>query len=207
MYEGARAYATCWRSVGVKPKRGGQRAVGYWEAVDTQTHIQTRTYLLIVSQIEYFISIPHTTFSFVDRMRGDTLVFLKLTRSPHPHNLESWYLAPFGHSQTLSFIPTEKLWKADLWIQKRSVASFSSLLFLLLTFSIFLFPALKTLSFLLPGTLHKTKESRVSSGRKLEWSKYPIQTRNLHDILFLHFGFERLSYFYFLISETRLLHR
>ena len=29
MYEGARAYATCWRSVGVKPKRGGQRAVGY----------------------------------------------------------------------------------------------------------------------------------------------------------------------------------
>ena len=29
MYEGARAYGTCWRSVGVKPKRGGQRAVGY----------------------------------------------------------------------------------------------------------------------------------------------------------------------------------
>ena len=29
IYEGARAYATCWKSVGVKPKRGGQRAVGY----------------------------------------------------------------------------------------------------------------------------------------------------------------------------------
>ena len=127
MYEGARAYATCWRSVGVKPKRGGQRAVGYWEAVDTQTHIQTRTYLLIVSQIEYPISIPHT-FSFVDGMRGDTLVFLKLTRSPHPHNLESWYLAPFGHSQTLSFIPTEKLWKKRICGRKRG-QSLPSLLF------------------------------------------------------------------------------
>ena len=180
--------------------------MGYWEAVDTQTHIQTRTYLLIVSQIEYPISIPHT-FSFVDGMRGDTLVFLKLTRSPHPHNLESWYLAPFQHSQTLSLHSDPRTFKNGSVDAKRSVASFSSLLFLLLTFSIFLFPALKTLSFLLSGTSHKTMESRVSSGRKLEWGKYPIQTRNLHDILFLHFGFERLSYFYFLISETRLLHR
>ena len=121
-------------------------------------------------------------------MRGDTLVFLKLTRISSSFRALTNSLPSF---RPRNFV------KADLWTQKRSVASFSSLLFLLLTFSIFLFPALKTLSFLLPATLHKTMESRVSSGRKLEWGKYPVQTRNLHDILFLNFGFERLSYFYF----------